>query len=741
MVGKVSTTIQVVDKASKRLNNIYKAINRVNTAFNKLGSRTGLDRVTAQANKVNRTLQGTATSTQKIKTGFDQGAAAADNMAKSVDKINKSAKKTDSLIGYIGSKLKWLASVYLGVMGGRAIVSGADALTSNEIRFQNIGTNPETTQNKIFNAAQASLTDYLEMTSNVGKTLTLASQAFGDTMEAQVDNAIKFQEIMAKSYALSGASAAEMSSSMYQLVQALNSGNLQGDELRSVREGAPMAAKAIEKYAQAVYNTTDSLKEMGSQGLITSRMVVEAILAMDEETEAAFANVRKNMTFAQMWTQFKNDAIRAFQPFLETLAEIGNSPAMQGIFDALTSAVYALGRTLNWVATVAGNTANFIHKHWSVIGPIFYGVASAVTALAVVAIGKSLVAACRTAIVGLAQLMVGVTSTQVAMLSLAGIIGVTIWYFSAMGMSADSLSSYLLSMAAILGVIAIVSAVTGAAIFGMTWPVYAVLAGVLALLAVFMAFPEVVGTAVGTVAAILGNFLIGAYNGFVDFANFLHNVFIDPVGAVIALFGDMAINVLNIIKSMLSGVETLINLIPGVEIDITSGISNVIGTVEDKIETFKDKRGWEEFVQKQDYFDVSSIAASGATTAVDWRDSLVGGLQNIGSTISGLFDSSPPGDYAIITPFGDEIANALGDIGDDTSKISKSVELTDEDLKYLRDVAEREAINKWTAAQIHIDMTNNNNVQKINDLDGIAVGLRGILLDELGSMTNGWHNA
>lgn len=741
MVGKVTTTIQVVDKASKRLNNIYKAINRVNTAFNKLGSRTGLDRVTAQANKVNKALGRTAISAQNVKNGFDRGTAAADNMANSVEKINKSAKKTDSLIGYIGSKLKWLASIYLGVMGGRAVVTGADTLTGNEIRFQNIGTNPETTQNKIFNAAQASLTDYLEMTSNVGKTLTLAPQAFGDTMEAQVDNAIKFQEIMAKSYALSGASAAEMSSSMYQLVQALNSGNLQGDELRSVREGAPMAAKAIERYAQAVYNTTDSLKEMGSQGIITSRVVVEAILAMDEETEAAFANVRKNMTFAQMWTQFKNDAIRAFQPFLETLAEIGNSPAMQGIFDALTSGVYALGRTLNWVATVAGNAANFIYDHWSVIGPVFYGVASAVTALAVVAISKNLVAACRTAVIGLAQLMTGVTSTQAAMLTLGGVIGVTVWYFSAMGVSADSLSSYLLSMAVIMGVLAVASAVTGAAIFGMTWPVYAVLGGVLLLGAAFMGLPEIVGGAIGTIAAVIGNFLIGAYNGLAAFANFLHNLFIDPVGAVITLFADMAVTVLNIIKSMLSGVETLINLIPGVEIDITSGISDVIGSVEDKIQTFKDKRGWEEFVQQKDFLDVSSIAGTGSNLAVDWRDSIMGGLQNIGSSISGLFDSSPPSEYAIITPFGDEIANALGNIGDDTSKISKSVELTDENLKYLRDVAEREAINKWTAAQIHIDMTNNNNVQKINDLDGIAIGLRGILLDELDSMTNGWHNA
>ena len=127
-----------------------------------------------------------------------------------------------------------------------------------------------------------------------------------------------------------------------------------------------------------------------------------------------------------------------------------------------------------------------------------------------------------------------------------------------------------------------------------------------------------------------------------------------------------------------------------------------------------------------------------ATSVHDWLGNIG---TNIGDFIGGLFDASRPPEFAQVHPFDTSILDALGGIEDNTGKTAKNTQLTDEDLRYLRDVAEREAINRWTAAQIHIDMQNNNNVHNINDLDGIAIGLRGILLEELDSMATGWHDA
>lgn len=740
-MGKVSTTIQVVDKASKRLNNIYQALNRVNKAFDKLGSKSGIDNVVKATQRANSKMRVVTASTQSFSTQLQKSAAQANSVAAGVSNIGAAAKSGYQPVNLLLGKLRRLASIYLGVLGTKAIAATADTLTSSQIRFESAGVDPVSTTNKVFNAAQASFADFGEMMGNVGKSLTLARDAFGNTTEEQVDNAIKFQEIMAKTYALSGASQAEMNSSMYQLIQALNSGNLQGDELRSVREGAPMAAKAIEKYAQAVYGTTDSLKEMGSQGIISSKMVVEAILDMEAQTEEGFARVRESMTFAQAFTQMKNETVRAFQPFLQTITEISNSRAVIDIIGTITKLIYGVGNALNFVAQTSGQVINFMRENWGTIGPIFYGLISVVTTFALLTLGRTLVGAVITATKYILGLIAALTSTQVAFLGIAAFIGLTVYYFTALGVSANTLAKYIGTLSGVLLVAAAISMVTGATLLGMTAPVLLVVGAVLALIAVFTAFPGEVGGAVGIVLGVLANFGIGAFNIFASVANFLHNVFRKPIASVIGLFGDMGSNVLEIVYSMVSGIEGLINMIPGVEVDLTSGLRGFIDRYKETVNGVKDKAGWETLIETKDFIDIGAAQGAGANAATSVHDWLGNIGTNIGDSIGGLFDASRPPEFAQVHPFDTSILDALGDIEDNTGKTAKNTQLTDEDLRYLRDVAEREAINRWTAAQIHIDMQNNNNVHNINDLDGIAIGLRGILLEELDSMATGWHDA
>ena len=191
----------------------------------------------------------------------------------------------------------------------------------------------------------------------------------------------------------------------------------------------------------------------------------------------------------------------------------------------------------------------------------------------------------------------------------------------------------------------------------------------------------------------------------------------------------------------MSGIEGLINMIPGVEVDLTSGLRGFIDRYADTVKGVKDKAGWETLIETKDFIDIGAAQSTGADVATSVHDWLGNIGTNIGDSIAGLFDASRPLEYAQVHPFDSSILDALGDIEDNTGKTAKNTQLTDEDLRYLRDVAEREAINRWTAAQIHIDMQNNNNVHNINDLDGIAIGLRGILLEELDSMATGWHDA
>jgi tape measure domain-containing protein len=150
---------------------------------------------------------------------------------------------------------------------------------------------------------------------------------------------------------------------MYQLIQALGSGTLAGDELRSVREGAPLAYKAIEKFVQGVYKTDESLKDLASQGKITSDMVVASIMNAGDKMDKAFAQTTQ--TFAQTWSQIKNAATKAFEPVVRTitkklneLLDTGLVEKFEVVFNNLAKVVMILGKSAiiaaGWVETAIG---------------------------------------------------------------------------------------------------------------------------------------------------------------------------------------------------------------------------------------------------------------------------------------------------------------------------------------------------------------------------------------------------
>jgi hypothetical protein len=91
-------------------------------------------------------------------------------------------------------------------------------------------------------------------------------------------------------------------------------------------------------------------------------------------------------------------------------------------------------------------------------------------------------------------------------------------------------------------------------------------------------------------------------------------------------------------------------------------------------------------------------------------------------------------------------SNVLGGIADNTGKtagstgnIEDTLDLAEEELELLRKLAEQEVINRFTTAEIHVDMTNNNNISSKMDLDGIVTHLSNKLYEELGVVANGVH--
>lgn len=242
-----------------------------------------------------------------------------------VSQMNKGLQFAGAVtgIGFVADKIKDVAV---------AATQTADELTSIRSRINLINDGSQTTaeiMNKVFDAAQRSRGSYTDMADSVAKLNMLAKDAFSSN-----DEAIAFVEQLNKQFKISGASVQEASAAMYQLTQAMAAGKLQGDEFHSIMENAPLLAQSI---ANEMGLTVGQLKEMSSQGLITSDIIKEALFNSAEETNAKFAEIP--MTFAEVGQSIQNEMIQAFQPVLEQISSIPQSGEFQALSEGIGVAI------------------------------------------------------------------------------------------------------------------------------------------------------------------------------------------------------------------------------------------------------------------------------------------------------------------------------------------------------------------------------------------------------------------
>ena len=242
-----------------------------------------------------------------------------------VSQMNKGMQFAGAVtgIGFVADKIKDVAV---------AATQTADELTSIRSRINLINDGSQTTaqiMEKVYDAAQRSRGSYTDMADSVAKLNMLAKDAFSSN-----DEAIAFVEQLNKQFKISGASVQEASAAMYQLTQAMAAGKLQGDEFHSIMENAPLLAQSI---ANEMGLTVGQLKEMSSQGLITSDIIKEALFNSAEETNAKFAEIP--MTFAEVGQSIQNELIQAFQPVLEQISSIPQSGEFQALSEGVVVAI------------------------------------------------------------------------------------------------------------------------------------------------------------------------------------------------------------------------------------------------------------------------------------------------------------------------------------------------------------------------------------------------------------------
>lgn len=594
----VSTQFSIQDRMTSRLNSIASQTERLNSAFmtaDVLSDRVGSADFSSLVNGVNSIAE------------------SLDNMNRRQEEAAQKTRKTKSEFQKLIDTVRNLAVVHFAQTTGRQILELADSMTTTRARLDLMNDGLQTTaelQDMIMKSANRSRAAYSTTADAVAKMGIMAGDAFSSNEEL-----IAFSELINKQFTIAGTSAAGIDAAMLQLTQAMSSGVLRGEELNSVFEQAPTIIQTIADYLGVPIG---KIREMAAEGQITSTIVKNAMLASADEINAKFAAMP--MTFSQVWTIAKNIALEAFTPVL----------------------------------TLIGQGAQWIYDNWSMIAPVFWGLAAA-------ALGYAVALGIQTAATWIAN-------------------GAAQAFFTTL------LTNPLFWIALAIGVVV-------AAIYKWVQSVGGLkVAWLICVNAVLTAWDWVkIGfmTGVYFVMNLWNRLQLAFYTASVNIQNFM---------------GDMKAGVLTILQNMVNGAIDIINgfintlnKIPGVSIDaiekVTFGTTAQMENDAAKQARAADLAAYQDQINSQIAERDSALSAmkAEARAATAQRETEIAAAK-AESAAAGNGSTEPDWSAYANTDPGD-IGNVdrVGSVG----SIDEDVNIADEDLKFLRDVAEMRYVQNF----------------------------------------------
>ena len=617
--------------------------------------------------------------------------------------------------------IKRAVAAYVSIQSVGKALNISDELVQTTSRLNMMNDGVQTTAelvNMVYAAAQDARGSFSQMADVVARFGNNAKDAFSSSEEV-----VAFADLIQKQMTIAGASTQEAANAELQLSQALGSGVLRGDELNSIFEQAPNLIQNIADYLDVPIG---KIREMAADGELSADVVKAAIFSAADDINSKFNEMP--MTWGQMWQSMQNTALIAFQPVLQRLNDLANSEAFQTFIQGAIEAMATLANILLNVFDLAVSIGTFIGDNWSIIAPIVYGIVAALTAyIAISAIVAAIngVMAMAEGVKAAAQMMAtGATFAETA---------------AQQGLNAALMACPL------------------------TWIIMLILALIVVIFAVCNAIAKMTGIANSGFGVITGgvnvviqffknlgltvaNIALGIGNAIAALASNMMTAFHNAICSVQSWF----YNLLSTALSVIEGICAALNKLPFVEFDY-SGISSA---ADDYAAKASEAAG-----NKEDYQSISDAFNEGFTTfdafqdgwasdafnaGAAWGDGIADKVSNFSlSDVFGQTDIPNVGDYT--SGFNDAIANSgvgdsIGNIDDNTSKIKDSLDVTEEDLKYLRDIAEQEAINRFTTAEINVDMSGmQNTVNSGDDIDGFMTKLTDSVNEAVDNMTEGVH--
>lgn len=688
-MAQINASINLMNGMTQPLMNIVNSVNNVISTLRVVNNANiNIDTSSLQAsqNLLNQTSADLLRWQQELENQIRENG---DEAGKLNNRFREGGGPLEGLI----AKAKRLALTLGGITFGKKLLGLSDEITTMNARVNimaKANEDPEDIKRALFESAQRSRADYFA-TANAAATMGItAKDTFGSSKEV-----ISFMELANKQFTIAGTEGAAKEGAMLQLQQAMSMGVLRGQEFRSVQQGMPTM---IDYLAKHLGKTKAQIKEMADQGKLTASVVKAAMFGAADDINKKFESMPK--TLGQIGTSIKNTFIKNFEPVSEKLSKMFNSESFKNFVDtismginisilAIGGLISAVAGVVNWIRkyssyiipVLAIVTAGFVQLKWAVIAStaatIKDTIAKGVNAAAT--LGLTAMYALYNGAVALATLATGIMTGSTAALT----IGVK-------GLSAAFLACPVVWIAlAIMGVVyAIYKLVEWLnKTKGMSLSTFGVITGAIAyfVTSTFNLLKVFANNIMFTISII--------YNNFATFAEFLANLFNDPVTAVKNLFLDLGENIIKILTTVSGVIDKVLGT------NLSSGLNDF----QDKLNTWRNENVKENKIKiprmNPEYFQLSDPKEAFKNA----HDKTV----EIANNIKGSLNLGVTNDY-------------LKTIAGNTGKTNSTLDLTKEELKYLRDVAEQEVINRYTTASINNNNTFNNNINSEMDVDGVV---------------------
>lgn len=695
-MGNIRAAIALYDGVTSPLQSMHKAMGVVLNTFEAMQQASGRAVDTAAIREAREEWA-------KAGTAFDAIEENIRNANNEQQKFNNSIRGGSNSANGLLSTIKKIAIAAGGIAGINKVLNISDELASTKARLNLLvddGGSVEALEQKIMASAQRSRSVYFDTASAVAKLGLNAGNAFGGNM----DQVIAFMEQVNKQFVIGGATAQEQSNAMIQLTQAMAAGALRGEELNSILDGAPGIARAIEKYMGIAEG---SIKSVAQEGKVTAEVVKNAMFAMVDETNAKFDSMPK--TWAQIWAGMKNQALSMFAPILTKINQIGNSTKFQKVTTGLINGLAAVANVASSALDILIAIASVFVDNWGIIQPLVLGIAAAMLLYNGYLIANNAITAISNAQKGLAAVQAykaAVANTTLAATEKAEAMAKASATAAQYGFNAALLACpltwiLLIIIAVIAAIYMIVAAINK--LTGSTISATGIICGVVAVAGAF-----VLNCAIGVLNAIIQaiwTIFVAPFLGIVEWILNVCNGGFNSFGDAVAnLIGQIIGWFLNLGKV----VTTIIDAIFGT--DWTSGLESLQSAVT----------SWGK--------NENAITLDKNAPTIDYRATYSGAWdagydfgQGIDDKIGGMFDASgldSMGAFDLSNTL-DGIYGNTGDTAANTAATADALDIAEEDLAYLRDIAEREAINRFTTAEIKVEQHNENHISKDADLDGI----------------------